>query len=159
MVKYAGKCQCGAVGYEAKSEPSFVIHCECLDCKKSSGAGHATWAAFETAAVQFSGVMSRHSTIADRGGTTTREFCPTCGGRMALSYSSLSGHVLVAAGTLDDPDSIIPSLVLYNKRHTVWDHVAASLATYPAMPPRTYSEWAKSRLDEACVFASGNDTL
>ena len=57
MEKITGSCQCGAVRYEIDAEPMVALHCECLDCKKSSGSGHITAGAFPEAAVHITGTL------------------------------------------------------------------------------------------------------
>lgn len=136
MVKTTGGCLCGAVRYETTAEPAFAAHCQCTDCKKSTGAGHATAAAFPDAAVTFSGKPKAYATKADTGGTATREFCPECGGRLTFRSSNMPGLVLIAAGSLDDPSSIAPTRAIYGKRHVAWDYLDPKLPTSDGMPPR-----------------------
>jgi len=136
MAKIAGGCQCGAVRYEANADPIFAAHCQCNDCKKSTGAGHATAAAFPEAAVKLSGKTKSYASKADTGGTATREFCPECGGRVLFRSSNMPGMVLLMAGSMDDPSAITPTMAIYGKRHMAWDYFDPKLNIVEAMPPR-----------------------
>ena len=49
----AGGCMCGAVRYEASGEPTAVIHCHCLSCRRHAGALVVTLAGFRQDQVRF----------------------------------------------------------------------------------------------------------
>jgi hypothetical protein len=134
MVKISGGCLCGAVRYEVNGDPAFAGHCQCNDCKKSSGAGHATAVGFAEAAVKFTGKMKAYSSPTDSGGTATREFCPSCGGRITFRSSNMPGLVLLMA--LDNPGAITPSFSVYNKRHVAWDQFDPAQPAFETGPPR-----------------------
>jgi hypothetical protein len=136
MVKITGGCQCGAVRYEVNGEPAFSGHCQCSDCKKSSGAGHVTAAGFPEAAVNITGKLKAYASPCDSGGTATREFCPDCGGRVTFRSTNMPGLVLVMAGSMDNPAAISPAFAVYNKRHVAWDHLDPALPAFETGPPR-----------------------
>ncbi len=131
-----GGCQCGAVRYEADGPPVFAGHCQCVDCKRSSGAGHVTVAAFPESAVRFVGATKSYVSRADSGAAVSRAFCPDCGGRLAFRSDNLAGMVLVMAGSLDDPSQIAPEVAIFDKRHVAWDHFDPGLPRAPEMPQR-----------------------
>ena len=135
MAKMTGGCQCGAVRYEAEGDVAFSAHCQCVDCKKSSGAGHVTAAAFPEAAVTFSGKTKSYASKADSGVDVSRDFCPECGGRLALRSPNFAGMVLLMAGSLDDPSGVSPGAALYEKHHVAWDYFDPALPRPPGMPP------------------------
>jgi hypothetical protein len=136
MAKITGGCQCGGIRYETDAEPVFAAHCQCSDCKKSSGAGHATAAGFPESAVSFSGKPKSYASRSDSGATATREFCPDCGGRLTFRSTGMPGLVLLLAGSMDDPDRIKPTGAIYGKRHLAWDYLDPSLNIAEAMPPQ-----------------------
>lgn len=135
MTRITGGCQCGAVRYETEAAPMFAVHCQCTDCKKSSGAGHVTAAGFPAGTVNFSGQVKAYSSTADSGATVTREFCPDCGGRLTFRSTSMPAMLAITAGSLDDPSVISPSVAVYNKRHAGWDHLDPALPVFDVMPP------------------------
>jgi hypothetical protein len=136
MTKITGGCQCGAVRYETNADPVFASHCQCNDCKKSTGAGHATAGGFPEAAVTFTGKAKSYASKADSGGTATREFCPECGGRITFRSSNMPGLVLLLAGSMDNPAAVTPTGAIYGKRHLAWDYLDPQLTISEAMPPR-----------------------
>ena len=136
MAKLTGGCQCGAVRYEADGPAAFAAHCQCSDCKKSSGAGHVTAAGWPESAVIFTGETKTYASKADSGVMARRDFCPKCGGRIAFRSDTFAGMVLLMAGSLDDPSEIAPGAALYEKRHAAWDHFDPALPRPPGMPPQ-----------------------
>ena len=136
MTKISGGCQCGAVRYETSVEPVFAAHCQCSDCKRATGAGHATAAGFPEATVKFTGNMKTYANKTESGGTAKREFCPECGGRLTFRSSNMPGMVLLMAGSMDDPAAITPTAAIYGKRHLAWDYLDPNLSVSEAMPPR-----------------------
>lgn len=136
MTKITGGCQCGAVRYETDATPMMAVHCQCTDCRKASGAGHVTAAAFPADAVKFSGKTKSYSSKADSGASVSREFCPECGGRLTFRSANMPGMVAIAAGSMDSPESIQPTVAFYQKRHVAWDHLDPAMPTFEAGPPR-----------------------
>lgn len=136
MVNISGSCQCGAVRYQIDAEPMMAVHCECLDCKKSSGSGHITAGAFPEAAVHITGILKHYSSPTDSGATATRGFCPECGGRISFKSSGIPGMLAITAGTMDDPNAISPSIAVYHKRHVGWDYLDPALALAEEAPQR-----------------------
>lgn len=135
MPKITGSCQCGAVRYETSADPVFAGHCQCIDCKKSTGTGHATIGAFPESAVKITGKTKSYASKADNGGTATRDFCPNCGGRLWFRSSNMPGLMLIMAGSMDNPSAVSPGMAIYQKHHAAWDHFDPKLATFEAMPP------------------------
>ena len=44
---YRGGCRCGAIRYEiAAAEPMLGGQCQCLDCQRETGGGHASFMPF-----------------------------------------------------------------------------------------------------------------
>jgi len=91
MTAYTGGCTCGAIRYEIAAEPVRGFHCQCRDCQKDTGAGHASVAVFPRAAMKLTGEVVENprtataaprsardfAAIADRRSTTSRKTCPT----------------------------------------------------------------------------------
>lgn len=136
MARITGGCLCGAVRYEVNGDAAFAGHCQCNDCKKSSGAAHVTAGGFPEAAVTFTGTMKAYASTADSGATATREFCPECGGRLTFRSTNMPGLVLIMAGSMDNPGAIAPAFAVYNKRHVAWDHFDPALPAFDTAPPR-----------------------
>ena len=51
--KISGGCACGAVRYEIAADPQFQGQCQCRDCQRATGTGHADGLGFpQTSAVR-----------------------------------------------------------------------------------------------------------
>jgi hypothetical protein len=131
----AGGCLCGAVRYSIASEPMMPGHCACDNCRKGTGAEHATLFAVPAAAVNATGDTASYSHPADSGATVTRHFCPVCGSH-AWSENSRMAHLrMFPAGGLDDVARFTPGMFVYRARKATWDAADRGLATFDAMPP------------------------
>lgn len=129
-----GGCLCGAVSYEAKGEPMMVGHCHCIDCRKTSGAGHSTHVAMPEAAVTISGATGAYARAADSGNVVIRHFCPVCGSPVYTTNIAMPGMIFLRASSLDDPDLVTPQLVVYKSRAPKWDLTDPALPTFVEMP-------------------------
>jgi len=130
-----GGCHCGAVRYSLASEAVFSGHCACDNCRKSSGAEHATIFAVPAQAVTLTGKTSQHSHMSDSGATVTRNFCPTCGSTVWNQTSSMPDMRMFPIGTLDDISRVQPGVFVYHAKRAPWDNSGAGLQTFEAMPP------------------------
>lgn len=132
---YKGSCQCGAVRYEASGDPAFAGHCHCLDCQKTSGAGHVTLAAFPEAVVKITGTLKGHKSKADSGAMVERLFCPECGSSIAGKSGRMPGMMTLTLATMDEAPDIPIQMRVYDKRRRSWDVMDQALPAFPAMPP------------------------
>ena len=135
MAKYEGGCACGAMRFATDTEPMMAGHCQCRHCQMLSGAGHASFAAFQEANVEITGKLVFWDYKADSGNTASRGHCPTCGSMVAGKTSGMPGVVALNLTSLDDPSKIEPQMVFFNGKGQAWDHLDASLPKFPGMPP------------------------
>ena len=70
MTSYTGGCTCGAVRYEVTAEPVRSFQCQCRDCQRDTGAGHASVAVFPRAAMRVTGDVVENLRVADSGAET-----------------------------------------------------------------------------------------
>ena len=133
---FAGGCACGAIRYSVIGTPVAGVECHCTDCRKDSGTGHASHLAFMGATVTLTGTPATHHMMADSGATKTRGFCPACGTPVTLTFAARPEFFSVRAGTLDDPDRYVPTIVTYASRRPAWDVGHPGLPTFAEMPPR-----------------------
>jgi hypothetical protein len=131
---YTGGCACGAIRYEARSEPIFENHCQCQECQKRSGTGHSSYLTFAQAAdVTVSGEATKWQVAGDSGNEKVHAFCPTCGCPVFLTLVAMPDLIAVHAASLDDPSRFKPQAVTYNVRAYAWDTMDPSLALFPKM--------------------------
>jgi hypothetical protein len=134
MAGLTGGCLCGAVRYEASGEPIITGHCQCLDCRKSSGSGHCTHVAMMDSGFTVTGTVKLYDKPADSGNIVSRGFCPDCGAPLFSRNRGTPGMVFLRASSLDDPDLVHPSMVVYASRSPSWDRTDPSLPTFATMP-------------------------
>lgn len=129
-----GGCLCGAVAYEASGEPAIVGHCHCVDCRKTSGAGHATHIAISEKAVRVTGALASYARPADSGNIVERYSCQTCASPIYSTNSGTPGMIFLRASSLDDPDRITPQMIVYASRAPKWDVMDPALPSFAEMP-------------------------
>jgi hypothetical protein len=135
MAHYTGGCLCGAIRYEISAEPMISGYCQCRDCQRTTGAGHASLMGFPEQAVQLTGTPKYHAVKAESGNTTSRGFCSSCGTWISGRLSAAPGMTVITAGSLDDPALFQPALVVFAKRANPWDMTDQALTQFSAMPP------------------------
>jgi len=129
-----GACLCGAVAYEFSGDPMVVGHCHCVDCRKASGAGHATHACIAEDAFSMTGELQFYDKPADSGHIVSRGFCKNCGSPVYSTNSGMPGMLFVRAASLEEPDAVTPQMIVYASRAPSWDKMDAALPTFAEMP-------------------------
>ena len=122
-----GQCTCGAVRYSVTQPSKFSYLCQCHQCQRATGTGHAALFMVEAAARSITGELHEFGQLADSGNTMTRRFCPVCGTIMELISSGYPRLRFIPAGTLDDPSVFRPSQVIWHSASQPWDVVDPNL--------------------------------
>ncbi len=129
MNTYTGGCACGAVRYEVRQPPGFSFHCQCRQCQRAHGAGHASLFIVPAEAVSIRGELKYFAQTADDGARVSRAFCPECGSPVLGTTSGHSEIMLIAAASLDDPSLFVPQKVVFSASRQPWDYVDPQLPT------------------------------
>ncbi|MCE3254000.1 MAG: hypothetical protein K0Q67_3020 [Cellvibrio sp.] len=132
---YSGGCACGAIRYEITGEPLVSVDCQCRDCSRESGTGHASHLVFLRANANLSGQASFWDMTADGGNIKTRAFCPTCGSPVYMTFATNPGVFTIRAASLDEPHRYSPQMVTYRKSGFAWDQINSALPAFEKMPP------------------------
>ena len=120
-----GRCQCGAIRYEAEGEPVYSALCHCSDCRRSAGAPMVGWALFAKDTLRVTG-EPRHYASSEN---VMRQFCGNCG--TGLFYSNavaFPGMIDIQTATFDDP-AVFPPAV-----HVQWADAAPWMETVHNLP-------------------------
>ncbi|MBO9581596.1 MAG: GFA family protein [Sphingobium sp.] len=133
-----GGCLCGAIRYEIDGPLLFVSQCCCKDCQKATGTGHTTIIGIHKSQLHLQGAPTTYTNAGDTGGTVTRHFCGTCGGRIFTSGDLPGEYIMVQAGSLDDPNRVSPESVIYMKDAVAWDFFDPALPKHEGMSPRPH---------------------
>ncbi len=122
----AGGCMCGAVRYEASGEPTAVIHCHCLSCRRHAGALVVTLAGFRRDQVRFT---KGERTIYESSPGVGRAFCSQCGTSLTWEGDGeeLGPLIEILTGTLDDPSVFSPESHVHHDERIAWFDVADDL--------------------------------
>ena len=132
---YAGGCLCGAVRYTVRGPSLFECQCCCKDCQKATGTGHTTIVGVLRSQLEVEGEPAVFTNNGESGGTVSRHFCGTCGGRLYTSGSLPGEVVMIQAGSLDTPNSVTPQNVIYAKDRVDWDHFDPALPVFADYAP------------------------
>lgn len=118
-----GGCACGSVRYSIGAKPRFSYLCQCRDCQRATGSGHAALMMFDAAGVSLSGAMRSFQKDLDNGHRIERNFCEVCGSPVAIRIDAYRDRLFIYAGSLEDPEAFSPSKVLWNVSACTWDAV------------------------------------
>ncbi|MEX0345961.1 MAG: GFA family protein [Rhizobiaceae bacterium] len=118
-----GRCACGAIGYEFSGEPGFSFHCQCRDCQRATGGGHASAFMVALDQLELRGEIKYFERPAQSGNTIRQGFCANCGSPVLNRNSGFPDSVFIHAATLDDPASFKPQKVVYREFSQPWDFV------------------------------------
>lgn len=132
---YRGGCACGALRYEVSGEPVAMVECQCRQCQRDSGTGHASNLAFMGAPVTIEGPRSTWDMVGDGGTRKSRAFCPTCGSPVYTVFPDMPNFIAVRAGSLDEPERYAPQIVVWADAAQPWDRVDEALTKFDRMPP------------------------
>jgi len=130
-----GSCLCGSVSFTIADQPHMTANCHCLNCQKTSGAGHAFHLMFNKAQVEITGETKGYEWTADSGNQVTAFFCPECGSSTHGQSAGYPDMITVRAAILDQSDGLMPKVSVYKKRLRDWDRLAEDAPAFETMPP------------------------
>jgi hypothetical protein len=133
---FAGGCACGAIRYEIAAEPVGMLDCQCRDCQRESGTGHASHLTFARGDARVQGEATHWDMVGEQGTTKRRAFCPACGSPVYMTFPQMPDLIVVRAASLDDPSLYAPQMVLWTASAQPWDHVDPDLPAFDRMPSR-----------------------
>jgi len=117
----AGGCRCGACRYALDYHSCQVIYaCHCRDCQTATGGGFVLQAMVPVDRLELTGACVSRSAPNVRGALTTQQYCAQCLTRLYSTNAGRPGVALVRAGTLDDSDTIVPSVHMWGIRRQPW---------------------------------------
>jgi hypothetical protein len=132
---YTGGCACGAVRYEVSAEPAVQADCQCRQCQRQSGTGHASYLTFVGAPVKVQGKAKSWDVTGDGGTVKSCAFCPDCGSPVYLTFPAMPDIFIVRAASLDEPTRYQPQMRFWSAAAQPWDRADPALTTFDRMPP------------------------
>jgi hypothetical protein len=117
-----GGCGCGDVRYRIHGEPMMVHNCHCRLCQRQTGSTSVVNAFFECERVHLlEGELTEHQIAGGSGNAHTICRCKACGTALWSFYGRLGRLSYgVRVGTLSDPDSIRPDVVIFVESKMPW---------------------------------------
>jgi hypothetical protein len=124
---FEGGCLCGAVRYRATAAPVRGVICHCPQCRRHSGAPALAFVHFP--ARNFTWVrgapkLYQSSEFAQRG------FCADCGSTLSMHEEVLADRMLIAVGTLDEPNRVRIEDHVWTKDQISWFRIEDGLPRY-----------------------------
>ena len=132
---YTGGCACGAIRYEISAEPVAMVDCQCRQCQRESGTGHASHLTFRAAEVEVKGKAATWDMIGDGGTKKRRAFCPNCGSPVYMIFPDMPDIFIVKPASLDDPSRYKPQFVTWHAAANTWDYLDPAVPKFERMPP------------------------
>lgn len=132
---FRGGCACEAVRYEVIGEPVAMVDCQCRQCQRESGTGHASHMVFAGAEVAVTGEARTFDMVGDGGTLKRKAFCPTCGSPVSMTFPDVPAIFIVRAASLDEPARYAPQFVTWTAAAQPWDCVDPALTRFERMPP------------------------
>ncbi len=133
---FTGGCACGAIRYEIDAEPISMTDCQCRDCQRESGTGHASHLMFPRDHAKVQGEATHWEATGEQGMVKRRAFCPTCGSPVYMTFPAMPAFFITRAASLDDPSVYQPQQILWTASAQPWDRVDPHVPTFAKMPSR-----------------------
>jgi hypothetical protein len=76
---------------------------------------------FPSGSVVVHGKVAEYALKPKAGSVVTRTFCPVCGSALFGRNTRMPGFVTISVGTLDDPDGVVPQVVVFRRSRRRWD--------------------------------------
>jgi hypothetical protein len=129
----SGGCLCGAIRYTISAPVGALRACHCLNCQKASGTGGSVNAVVPTDSFRITkGETKKYDDSATQSGRTlSRHFCGNCGSPIYSHRNPNPGFVVVRAGTLDDPELMAPTAIIWAASAPSWAPLDPGLPRYP----------------------------
>ena len=139
-VHYSGGCACGAVRYDVSGELLFANMCQCRQCQRLTGTGHAVYLTVTSASAEIRGETSHWTSLGENGTIKQNIFCPACGSPLLLALPQMPDIFAVQVGSLDDPTTYQPEMVFWTDTGHAWDELPQGIQKFQKLPPSQQSE-------------------
>lgn len=120
---FSGQCMCGTIKYHCQSEPKFSLLCQCRQCQKITGTGHAAQFAIDAIDTKIIGTVKTFLMTSDSGNDVMSAFCGNCGNPIYKTTSMMPDTYVFHAATLNDPNIFKPDFSVYSKSAQPWDFI------------------------------------
>jgi hypothetical protein len=151
-----GRCTCGAVRYEMKSQPLFVHCCHCRWCQRETGSAFALNAMIEAERVALlagSPEVVLTPTASGKGQKIAR--CPSCRVALWSNYAGAGDAIrFVRVGTLEEPDLLPPDIHIFTSSKQPWVQLPPGAPAVPEYYDRR-QYWPQESLERRARLLEG----
>jgi len=130
-----GGCLCGAIRYQTEAAPIVTRYCWCRVCQYFATGNAAVSVCFPTKGMSINGTANDYVSIADSGTKMHRRFCPACGVHLFSEAETRPHLIFVRAGTLDDPEIVRPTSIIWKSSAPSWACLDQGLESWDGQPP------------------------
>jgi hypothetical protein len=124
---FTGGCLCGAIRYRSTAAPVRGVICHCPMCRRHSGAPALSFVHFPANAFVWergAPKLYQSSEFAQRG------FCENCGSTLSMHEEILADRMLVAVGSLDEPNRVHIDDHVWTKDQVSWFRIDDGLPRF-----------------------------
>jgi hypothetical protein len=122
-----GGCLCGAVRFELTGAAVRSGICHCRTCRKVASAPAMAFAIFPVEALN---VLRGELKVFQSSPGVLRSFCGKCGSPLIYRSDEQPGQISVMTGSLDQPQSIVPTYHLWTSQKIDWFDIADGRDVY-----------------------------
>ncbi len=119
-MKHQANCSCGQLKLAYEGEIAKTSICHCFECQKRTGSAFGLQIRVDQSKVLIEGESTVFERKGDSGGVASFHFCPKCGSTVYWELGGLPGSVIVAAGSLTNPQLPSPTFMVYGNRMHHW---------------------------------------
>lgn len=119
-----------------KSEPSALVDCHCVDCRRSAGAPYVQWGSVQRKDLVLTKGEARKVRYANR----IRSFAACCGTHLFFEDSKDSEMIDVTIATLDDPTPFAPQKAIFLEDKLPWVVINESIPSFQTIPKKKPNE-------------------
>ena len=89
-------------------------------CGQLTGSVFAAQARFSRQAVQIDGTGAEYVRVGDEGGSSSFQFCATCGATVYYVMEGREDYIVIPVGAFADPSFPAPTFSVYEDRMHAW---------------------------------------
>ena len=119
MIKHQGGCHCGGIRFSTEYDPMLVMQCNCISCRKISGAMTVS-ACFAEDEIEMTGKCKEYTYPGGSGMPFHRGFCENCGQYVYGKPTAFEGFIVMTLGSFDDPHQFEPKMEIHTINKLKW---------------------------------------
>jgi len=136
MAGMTGRCLCGAVRYELRSDPFDCGWCHCRTCQLNSGAPAMVFATVPVDDFTWTTGAEKVRSVASSS-FGHREFCGECGTPFLMRVDHQPETLDFSVATLDDPEAVAPVYHIFWGSRIRWFEPTDTLPRHDKFRPDT----------------------